>query len=128
MATIYLILALMIAIIAVIFALQNTAAITISFFLWEVSGSLALVVLVTLVFGVLVGWLFAAPSLVKGSFQGSNQRKRITALEKEISDYKINLEKLQGQVKLLEAELTAARAASAPAAPSSNALENQTKS
>lgn len=113
MATIYLILALVIAIIAVIFALQNTTAITISFFLWQVSGSLALVVLITLALGVLVGWLFAAPSLVKGSFQGSSQRKRITALEKEVSEYKANLEKLQGQVKSLEADLAAARAASA---------------
>jgi uncharacterized integral membrane protein len=78
MSTLYLVLALVIAIIAVIFALQNTAAVTISFFAWEVGGSLSLVVLVI---GVLVGWLFMAPSLLKNSLQGSGQRKRITALE-----------------------------------------------
>lgn len=115
MSTVYLVLALMIAVIAVIFALQNTAAVTISFFAWEVGGSLSLVVLVTLVIGVVVGWLFAAPSLVKNSFQGSSQRKRISALEKEVSEYKASLEKLQGQVKTLETEL-AARPAPSPVA------------
>lgn len=123
MATVYLILALLVAIVAVIFALQNTAAITVSFFLWQISGSLALVVLVTLVVGVLVGWLFVAPSMLKGSLQGASQRKRIAALEKEVSDYKTNLEKLQAQVKMLEAELAAARATPAPANPSPAAVE-----
>ncbi len=126
MATIYLILALVIAIIAVIFALQNTTAITISFFLWQVSGSLALVVLITLALGVLVGWLFAAPSLVKGSFQGSSQRKRIAALEKEVNEYKISLEKLQAQARTLEADLAAARAASA--SPSTSSTESASSS
>lgn len=125
MSTVYLILALAIAILAVIFALQNTAAVTISFFAWEVSGSLSLVTLVTLVIGVLVGWLFVAPSLVKNSFQGSGQRKRITALEKEASDYKASLEKLQGQVKTLESEL-AARPAPEPSPPQAKTQENST--
>lgn len=118
MATVYLIFALLVAIVAVIFALQNTAAITISFFLWQISGSLALVILVTLAVGVLIGWLFIAPSMVKGSFQGASQRKRIAALEKEVSDYKASLEKLQAQVKTLEADLAAARAAAASASSS----------
>ncbi|PWH11819.1 MAG: DUF1049 domain-containing protein [Anaerolineae bacterium] len=126
MATLYLILALLIAIVAVIFALQNTAAITISFFFWQVSGSLALVVLVTLVLGVLVGWLFVAPSLVKGSLQGSSQRKRIAALEKEVTEYKVSVEKLQGQIKTLEGELAAAHAAPPPVAPApATPLPNQ---
>lgn len=104
MSTLYLVLALILAIVAVIFALQNTAAVTLTFFAWEVGGSLSLVVLVTLVIGVLVGWLFVAPSLVKNSLQGSGQRKRIAALEKEVGEYKASLEKAQGKVKELEAE------------------------
>lgn len=123
MATIYLILALVLAIIAVIFALQNTAAVTISFFAWEAGGSLSLVVLVTLVIGVLVGWLFVTPSLIKGSFQGSSQRKRIAALEKEVSEYKASLEKLQTQVKTLQAELTAARNMPAPDGATTDAAQ-----
>lgn len=118
MSTLYLVLALVIAIIAVIFALQNTAAVTISFFAWEVGGSLSLVVLVTLVIGVLVGWLFVAPSLVKNSLQGSSQRKRIGELEKEVEKFKASVGTLQDKVKELEAE-RAARQAPAPAPVSS---------
>ena len=91
MATVYLILALVIAIIAVIFALQNTATITIVFFVWKVTGSLSLVLLVTLAIGVLIGLLFLAPSTVKSSFQVSGHRKRITSLEKELAEHKQRL-------------------------------------
>jgi len=115
MSTVYLVLALVIAIIAVIFALQNTAAVTISFFAWEVGGSLSLVVLVTLVIGVLVGWLFVAPSLVKNSIQGANQRKRITALEKELAETKNQVQRLTDEKT--ELVKTANAAANTPPPP-----------
>lgn len=108
MSTLYLILALAIAVLAVIFALQNTAAVTLSLFVWQVSGSLSLVVLVTLVIGVLIGWLFATPSLLKRTFQSSGQRKRISELEKEVEKFKTSVESLQSRVKELEAEQAAA--------------------
>lgn len=89
MAVVYLILALMIAVVAVIFAWQNAAIITISFFGWSIQDApLSLVLLVTLGIGVLIGWLFAAPSLVRNAFRASNQRKRIGALEKELEGQK----------------------------------------
>jgi putative membrane protein len=100
MATVYLILALVIAIIAVIFALQNTATITIGFFVWKVTGSLSLVLLVTLAIGVLIGLLFLAPSAVKSSFQVSGQRKRIASLEKELADQKATFQRLTDEKKL----------------------------
>jgi uncharacterized integral membrane protein len=95
MAIVYLILALLIAVIAVIFALQNTMTVTIAFFTWEATGSLSLVLLVTLLIGILIGWLFAAPSLVKHTFRASGNRKRIGALEKELEDHKAKLSELQ---------------------------------
>ena len=95
MATVYLIIALLIAVIAVIFALQNTLTITIAFFTWRVTGSLSLVLLVTLAIGVLIGLLFVAPSLLKHTFRASDQRKRIGALEKELEDHKAKLSELQ---------------------------------
>ena len=95
MAIVYLIHALVIAIIAVIFAIQNPTGVTVTFFAWKASGSLSLVLLVTLVIGVLIGWLIAAPSLVKHTFRASGQRKRIGALEKELEDHKSKLSELQ---------------------------------
>ncbi|MEO8358171.1 MAG: LapA family protein, partial [Chloroflexota bacterium] len=88
MATVYLIVALVIAVIAVIFALQNTITITVSFLAWEVTGSLSLVLLVTLAIGALIGLLVLAPSAIKNTFAVSSNRKRIGALEKELDEHK----------------------------------------
>jgi uncharacterized integral membrane protein len=92
MAIVYLILALLIAIIAVIFAWQNPATITVTFFAWKAADvPLSLVLLATLAIGILIGWLFVAPSLVKHSLRASGQRKRIGVLEKELDDHKSKL-------------------------------------
>lgn len=118
MATVYLILALVIAIIAVVFALQNTATITISFIIWEVTGSLSLVLLVTLAIGVLIGLLFLSPSAIKSSLQASGQRKQIGALEKELAEVKTQAQKLADEkVKLLKAAEDAKAAEAARPTP-----------
>jgi len=89
MSVVYLILALLIAIVAVIFAWQNSIVVTIAFFSLKIEEApLSLVLIATLLIGIVVGWLFAAPSLVKNSFRSSNQRKRIGALEKELETHK----------------------------------------
>ena len=85
MAIVYLILALLIAVIAVIFAWQNPATITVTFFAWKAADvPLSLVLLATLAIGILIGWLFVAPSLVKHTIRASSQRKRIGVLEREL--------------------------------------------
>jgi uncharacterized integral membrane protein len=95
MATFYLIVALLIAVVAVIFALQNTLLITISFFAWKVTGSLSLVLLVTLAIGVVIGLLVLAPSAIKNTIQVSGHRKRIDILEKELDEHKAKVAELQ---------------------------------
>jgi uncharacterized integral membrane protein len=84
MATFYLILALLISIIAVIFALQNSMLVTISFFTLHTSGSLSLVLLITLAIGTLTGLLVLVPSLLRMSLYTAGQRKRISDLENEV--------------------------------------------
>jgi uncharacterized integral membrane protein len=92
MAIFYLILALIIAVVAVIFAWQNSLLVTVTFFAWKVEGApLSLVLLITLAIGILIGWLFVAPSLVKNSFRASGHRKRIDTLEKELEGHKAKL-------------------------------------
>ncbi len=95
MATVYLIVALAIALIAVIFALQNTMTITIAFFVWQVTGSLSLVLLITLAIGVVIGLLVLAPSAIKNSLAASSHRKRIGTLEKELDEHKAKVAELQ---------------------------------
>lgn len=95
MATVYLIFALLIAVIAVIFALQNTITVTISFLAWKVTGSLSLVLLITLAIGALIGLLVLAPSAIKSTIAVSNHRKRIGVLEKELDEHKVRISDLE---------------------------------
>jgi lipopolysaccharide assembly protein A len=94
MATVYLIVALVISVIAVIFALQNPDPVTISFLAWEVEGSLSLVLLVTLAIGAVIGLLVLAPSTIRHTLAASGHVKRIGTLEKELDDTKAKVAEL----------------------------------
>ena len=95
MATVYLIFALVIAVIAVIFALQNTMIVTISFLAWKITGSLSLVLLATLAIGAVIGLLVLAPSTIKHALASSGHRKRVGSLEKELDEHKAKVAELQ---------------------------------
>ena len=95
MISVFLILALLIAVIAVIFALQNTTQVTIAFLLWQFDQSLALVLLLSLAIGVVIGLLTISPTVVKGKLAVSNQKKKIDSLEKEINQYKTKINDLE---------------------------------
>jgi uncharacterized integral membrane protein len=76
-----LVIALFIAVLAVIFALQNTVPVVVNFLPWEFQGSLALVLLLTLALGVIVGLLVSVPSIIRRSRRISHQQKIIENLE-----------------------------------------------
>jgi lipopolysaccharide assembly protein A len=120
MSTVYLILALVVALIAVIFALQNTIPVTVAFFAWKVTGSLSLVLLLTLAIGAVIGLLVVAPSLIKNSIQLSGHRKRVSALEKEVGDHKSTIERLQSKVEQYLAERVNPVAIAKPQPPDGN--------
>jgi len=76
-----LVFALSIACLAVIFALQNSVPVVVNFLPWEFQGSLALVLLLTLALGVIVGLLVSVPSIIGRSRRISHQQKIIENLE-----------------------------------------------
>jgi putative membrane protein len=76
-----LIVAIIIAILAVVFALQNAVPITVSFLTWRFESSLALVLLITLGLGILMSLLVSVPSVIKKMKVISNQKKKIQKLE-----------------------------------------------
>ena len=80
---IFLILAVIIAIIAVTFALQNAIMVTVSLLFLEFESSLALVLLMTLGIGILVGFLGILPTVIKQRLEISRQRKKILAFENQ---------------------------------------------
>jgi lipopolysaccharide assembly protein A len=95
MATLYLIFGLVIAALSIIFALQNSMTVTISFLAWEATASLSLILLITLAIGALIGLLVLTPSGIKRSIAASSSRKRIAALEKELDEKKAKIAELE---------------------------------
>ena len=78
------ILALFIATVAVVFALQNAVPVTVLFLTWRFEGSLALILLVTLALGVFLGLILSIPALVRKTRMFSSQRAKIAELERSL--------------------------------------------
>ena len=95
---IFMIFSFLIAILAVIFALQNTAAVTITFLLWQIQGSLALVLLVSLFAGVLMCFFATLPALLKDKWTARSNRKRLTEMEAALTVHRRKLEEAQAQL------------------------------
>lgn len=102
---VFIIFALVIAVVAVIFALQNIAAVTVTFFFWSFHGSLALVLLLSVAAGVLISLLASLPGLIRARWTVASQRKKLAALENERSENKQKTEDAEKEVKTLEEQL-----------------------
>jgi uncharacterized integral membrane protein len=86
-----LILALILAILAVFFALENTMVVTVSFFGYAIDGTLALFILIALAIGVLVGVLVMIPGRIKSGISNARNRKKISTLESNLDEQRIEL-------------------------------------
>jgi putative membrane protein len=102
---IFIILSLIVAIIGVIFALQNLSMITVNFFFWSFHGSLALVLLATLLGGVVISLLASLPGLVRNRWSFSSQKKKLVALESEHTQLKQRTETAEKEAKTLEEQI-----------------------
>ncbi len=110
---ILLIFSFIIAFVAIIFAIQNTAITPIRFLLWESEGSLALILFIALVAGALISYLATTPTQIKRRMTISNQRKRITEVEGQLASTQGELEQAQDQIKEIEQQKEAELAAAA---------------
>lgn len=81
----YLIISLIIAVIAVIFALQNADPVSVTVLTAQYESSLALVLILTIILGILMGILVLTPRLIKNKVAISQKEKRIRELEKALS-------------------------------------------
>lgn len=102
---IFLLFALIIAAIAVIFALQNTAVTTVTFLFWKFNGSLALILLLALIAGAVVSILVSSPALIRDKLTIRSQKKQIIDLESQLSAHKGKLEEAQAQLNQQVQEL-----------------------
>lgn len=84
--------ALFIALVAVVFALQNSMVVSVSFLVWRFDGSLALILLLTLAVGFLVGWLAALPTIFRLRRERAGLRKEVARLEESLAEERTRLE------------------------------------
>jgi diguanylate cyclase (GGDEF)-like protein len=92
----FIVAAIVIALAAIVFALQNPSPVTINFLTWQFQDSLALVLLITLAIGVLIGLLVCIPSLIRRNLKISKQQRRYEQLQEETQYKERDLSK-QGQ-------------------------------
>ena len=98
-----LIVAIIVAILAVVFALQNAVPITVSFLTWRFESSLALVLLITVALGILMSLLVSVPSMIKTRKMISSQKKKIWELESGLQ--KEAESKIEEEIESEESEL-----------------------
>jgi GGDEF domain-containing protein/uncharacterized integral membrane protein len=82
----FVVLAIAIALLAVIFALQNTMVVGVSFLPWQFEGPLALFLLITLALGIGVGLLVSIPAIVRRSWSLSRQTHQVESLNQQLQD------------------------------------------
>jgi lipopolysaccharide assembly protein A len=96
---IFLIVALILITLAVIFAVQNTVIVTVSFLFWTYTGSLAIILLAALCAGALISLLFYLPSLTRDKWTIRTHKKRLNEMEASLADHKSKLEDAQQQLQ-----------------------------
>ena len=80
---IFIAVALILALLVTVFAVQNNQPTPISFLFWGIEGSLALVLMITLVLGIVIGVLLMAPGSVRSRLQVGDLQRSVHSLEQE---------------------------------------------
>lgn len=71
---------------AVLFALQNVAAVTVTLGFWSFEGSLALVLLLTLGLGALIAGLVSSPAMIRQQWNVARLGRQVVDLERKLAD------------------------------------------
>jgi uncharacterized integral membrane protein len=82
------IIGLLLGAVAVIFALQNIDIVTVTFFSWHLTGSLALILLLTIASGILIVSLLVLPGSVVNYFRYKKLEKENKNLTEELRKQK----------------------------------------
>ena len=72
----------------VLFILQNVVPVTVTFLVWQFSGTIAVLVLVAVIAGVLIGLMLALPAILNKEFKNSSLKKHNKKLEDDLEAHK----------------------------------------
>ena len=102
---ILLIFSLIIAILAVGFAVQNAGQVSLHFAVWQTKIPLAFALLGAMVVGAVVSLLVSTPSLTRARLNLRKQKKRLADLETNLASQTIKTEAAEKKVQELEKTL-----------------------
>ena len=118
-----LIIGILFAIMAALFAMQNIVPVVVSLGFWSFEGSLALVLLMTLGLGALIAGLLSSPAMIRRQLNTSKLARQMADLERKLADEARRNEELTAEVARLRkpvAPEAAPTAAPTEAAPEKN--------
>lgn len=92
---IFLILGAIIGSLSVVFVAQNMTPISVTFLSFEIEGSMAVILTITFVGGVLMTALFSIPGLISDWIESARLRRRIRSLEEELTETKKQKEEIK---------------------------------
>lgn len=98
---------LVIAVVAVVFGMQNTTPLTISFLFWSFQGSAALILVISMLLGVILGVLLVMPSFNARGRTAKDLRDEIKLLEDEKSKLQEDLNLTRDLLKAVRPETEA---------------------
>jgi len=110
-----LIFAILFAILAVLFSLQNITPVTVSLATWQFEGSLALVLLIAVAFGALIAALLTTPAMLRAQWSKGRHNRQLAALQAKLAEQEKRNAVLAAEIETLRATATGT-AAPTPAA------------
>lgn len=116
-----LIIGIVFAIVAALFAMQNITPVTVMVGFWSFEGSLALVLLATLGLGALIAGLVSSPAMIRRQWNVARLGRQVAELERKLADS----ERHNGE---LRTELTQARGINGEPSPSTTEKSVEEKS
>ena len=78
----------LLGVVSVIFALQNIAVVTVSFFSWNLTGSLALILLLAIASGIFIAILLLLPEFINNYLRYKDLKKENKDLAEELRKQK----------------------------------------
>jgi uncharacterized integral membrane protein len=96
---IFLTIGLILGAVAVIFILQNVVPISVIFLRWEIHGSLAVILILTLLTGAILAIVSYLPEMIDSYIEVTSLKKKIQEQGAEISYYKGQIDELHKKIQ-----------------------------
>lgn len=101
-----LIVGIVFAIVAALFAMQNIAPVTVTVGFWSFDGFLALVLLATLGLGALIAGLVSSPAMIRRQWNVTRLTRQVADLERKLAEAKRRYDEARAELSHTRAPMS----------------------